>query len=74
MHLHSQAGGRLRWVAESSMFVPDGAAPGLTSVGACAGVFVREAAVEHAAQAGRALARAERAPCRRWAAPASVRR
>ena len=62
VHLHSQAGGRLRWVAESAMFVPDGAAPGLTSVGACAGVFVREAAVEHAAQAGRALARAERAP------------
>jgi len=56
VHLHSQAGGRLRWVAESAMFVPDGAAPGLVSVGACAGVFSREAAALHAAEVGRALA------------------
>jgi len=41
--LHSQAGGKLR-LAESAMFVPDGAAPGLVSVGACAGVFAREPA------------------------------
>ena len=56
VHLHSQAGGKLRWLAESSMFVPDGHAPGLVSVGACAGVFARDAAVEHAADVGRALA------------------
>jgi len=34
VHLHSQAGGKLRWLGESAMFVPDGAAPGLVSVGA----------------------------------------
>ncbi|MDE1922153.1 MAG: (2Fe-2S)-binding protein, partial [Gammaproteobacteria bacterium] len=56
VHLHSQAGGRLRWLAESSMFVPDGNARGLVSVGACAGVFGREAAAQHAADVGRALA------------------
>jgi sarcosine oxidase subunit alpha len=58
VHLHSQAGGRLRWIEESAMFVPDGSAPGLVSVGACAGVFARAAAVSHAAEVGRALARA----------------
>ena len=26
VHLHSQAGGKLRWLAEGAMFVPDGAA------------------------------------------------
>jgi sarcosine oxidase subunit alpha len=40
------------------MFVPDGALPGLVSVGACAGVFTRAAAVSHAADVGRSLARA----------------
>src|SRR5438094_250125 len=43
VHLHSQAGGKLRWVPESAMFVPDGTAPGVASVGACAGVFARGA-------------------------------
>jgi sarcosine oxidase subunit alpha len=62
VHLHSQAGGKLRWVAESAMFVPDGAAPGLTSVGACAGVLSREAAVSHAAAVGEALARGQAPP------------
>ncbi|TLZ24740.1 MAG: sarcosine oxidase subunit alpha family protein, partial [Gammaproteobacteria bacterium] len=57
VHLHSQAGGKLRWVAESAMFVPDGAAPGLTSVGACAGVLAHAPAVSHAAEVGEALAR-----------------
>src|SRR2546421_323039 len=57
VHLHSQAGGKLRWLAESAMFVPDGAAPGLTSVGACAGVLARAPAVSHAAEVGEALAR-----------------
>jgi len=56
VHLHSQAGGKLRWLEDAAMFVPDGHAPGLVSVGACAGIFDREAAVEHAAQVGRALA------------------
>jgi sarcosine oxidase subunit alpha len=56
VHLHSQAGGKLRWLDDAAMFVPDGHAPGLVSVGACAGIFDREAAAEHAAQVGRALA------------------
>ena len=58
VHLHSQAGGKLRWLAESAMFVPDGAAPGgLASVGSCAGVFARGAVLEHAGRVGEALAR-----------------
>jgi sarcosine oxidase, subunit alpha len=56
VHLHSQAGGKLRWLDESAMFVPE-AVPGLASVGACAGVFARDAAVRHAQEVGRALAR-----------------
>jgi sarcosine oxidase, subunit alpha len=62
VHLHSQAGGKLRWVEESSMFVPDGAAPGVWSAGACAGIFDRAAAVKHATELGRALARGETPP------------
>ncbi len=62
VHLHSQAGGRLKWVEESAMFVPDGHAPGLFSVGACAGLFDRAAALEHAMEVGRALARGETPP------------
>jgi len=58
VHLHSQAGGKLQWSDESAMFMPDGALPGLVSVGACAGVFTRAAAASHAADVGRALARA----------------
>lgn len=57
VHFHSQAGGRLRWLEEESMFVPDGAAPGLVSVGACAGVFSVDLAAEHAAAVGTAIAR-----------------
>ncbi len=57
VHLHSQAGGKLRWLEESAMFVPDGAAPGVWSAGACAGIFSRDAAVNHAAELGFALAR-----------------
>src|ERR1700730_14807080 len=56
VHLHSQAGGKLRWLGESAMFVPDGAAPGLVSVGACAGVFARGPAVSHAGETAEALA------------------
>ncbi|HUE48746.1 MAG TPA: 2Fe-2S iron-sulfur cluster-binding protein [Steroidobacteraceae bacterium] len=62
VHLHSQAGGRLRWLPESAMFVPDGPAPGVVSVGACAGVFAHEAAVSHAAAVGEALARGHTPP------------
>ncbi|HUA90162.1 MAG TPA: glycine cleavage T C-terminal barrel domain-containing protein, partial [Steroidobacteraceae bacterium] len=62
VHLHSQAGGRLRWVSECAMFVPDGGAPGLMSVGACAGVFGPEAALAHASATGTALARGEAPP------------
>jgi sarcosine oxidase subunit alpha len=62
VHLHSQAGGRLRWLDAEAMFVPDGAAPGVTSVGACAGVFNREVARAHAAAVGEALARREAPP------------
>jgi sarcosine oxidase subunit alpha len=57
VHLHSQAGGKLRWLPDAAMFVPDGSAPnGLVSVGACAGIFDRETALNHAADVGRALA------------------
>jgi sarcosine oxidase subunit alpha len=55
VHLHSQAGGRLRWLEDAAMFVPDGAAPGLVSVGACAGMFDATSAMAHAAEVGRAL-------------------
>jgi sarcosine oxidase subunit alpha len=57
VHLHSQAGGKLRWVEESAMFVPDGLAPGVFSIGSCAGVFSLDAAMNHAAEVGRAVAR-----------------
>ena len=57
VHLHSQAGGTLRWIEEAAMFVPDGTGPGIVSVGACAGVFARPAAVEHAREIGEAAAR-----------------
>lgn len=67
VHLHSQAGGRLRWLDDGAMFVPDGAAPGLFSVGACAGVFGRDAAIAHASAVGAALARGTAVP----AAPVS---
>jgi len=62
VHLHSQAGGKLRWLAEEAMFVPDGSAPGLVSVGACAGVFNHEVARAHAVAVGEALARGHPAP------------
>src|SRR5204862_4284069 len=62
VHLHSQAGGTLRWVAGSAMFVPDGAAPGLTSVGSCARVLAHAPAVSHAAEVGEGLARGHMPP------------
>jgi sarcosine oxidase subunit alpha len=62
VHLHSQAGGKLRWVEESAMFVPEGAAPGVWSAGACAGIFDRDTVASHAAELGRALAQRRAAP------------
>ncbi|MBV8146075.1 MAG: sarcosine oxidase subunit alpha family protein, partial [Gammaproteobacteria bacterium] len=62
VHLHSQAGGRLRWLEREAMFVPEGAAPGLVSVGACAGMFDRESAGAHAAAVGEAVARGSPPP------------
>lgn len=62
VHLHTQAGGRLRWLEEPAMFVPEGVASGVTSVGACAGAFARAAAVRHAAEVGEAVARGRDAP------------
>jgi len=62
VHLHSQAGGKLRWLEQEWMFVPDGTAPGVASVGACAGAFARAAAVSHAGEVGEALACGRAAP------------
>jgi sarcosine oxidase subunit alpha len=62
VHLHSQAGGKLLWLDEAAMFVPDGAAPGVWSAGACAGIFHRDTALNHAAELGRALALRQAAP------------
>jgi sarcosine oxidase subunit alpha len=62
VHLHSQAGGRLRWVDDSAMFVPEGAPPGIWSAGACAGIFARDTVVNHAAELGTALARGSAPP------------
>jgi sarcosine oxidase, subunit alpha len=62
VHLHSQAGGKLRWLDESAMFVPDGTAGELYSVGACAGVFELDAALNHAAAVGTALGRRSAVP------------
>jgi sarcosine oxidase subunit alpha len=62
VHLHSQAGGRLRWLPAEAMFVPDGAAPGLVSVGACAGVFNHEVARAHATAVGEAVASGQPPP------------
>lgn len=39
VNLHSMAGGKLRWVAESSMFVPVPGVPDFESIGVCAGDF-----------------------------------
>lgn len=57
VHLHSQAGGKLRWIEESAMFVPDGPAPGVFSVGTCAGIFSLDVALNHASEVGSAVAR-----------------
>jgi sarcosine oxidase, subunit alpha len=52
VNLHSMAGGKLRWIEESSMFVPDRPLPGVVPVGACAGSFDLDQALQHAASTG----------------------
>jgi sarcosine oxidase, subunit alpha len=52
VNLYSMAGGKLRWVDEASMFVPDRPVAGVAVVGSCAGVFNLEAALEHAEAVG----------------------
>jgi len=51
--LWSQAGGRLQWQGESAMFVPFSGPAGVTVVGACAGLFDLDAALQHADEVGR---------------------
>lgn len=53
VNLYSQAGGNLKWLNGSSMFVPDRLLPGVAVVGACAGVFDLDAALSHADAVGR---------------------
>ena len=53
VHLYSMAGGKLRWVDEAAMFVPERVLNGIASVGACAGVFDAAHALEHAEAVGR---------------------
>jgi sarcosine oxidase subunit alpha len=52
------AGGKLRWVEDASMFVPERAVDGIASVGSCAGVFDPHRAIDHAAAVGRGEAAA----------------
>jgi sarcosine oxidase subunit alpha len=51
--LHSQAGGGVQWDPTSSMFIPSRLAHGVDMVGACAGAFDLDAALEHARETGR---------------------
>jgi sarcosine oxidase subunit alpha len=53
VNLYSMAGGKLRWNDDASMFVPDLPLKGIESVGACAGAFELELALEHADAIGR---------------------
>ncbi|MEI8031426.1 MAG: 2Fe-2S iron-sulfur cluster-binding protein [Comamonadaceae bacterium] len=53
VNLYSQAGGSLKWLDESAMFVPDRLLPGIAVVGACAGAFDLDAALAHADHVGR---------------------
>jgi len=58
VNLYSMAGGKLRWVEDASMFVPERAVDGIASVGSCAGVFDPHRAIDHAAAVGRGEAAA----------------
>lgn len=55
VNLYSQAGGALRWVDEASMFVPSRRLAGVAVVGAAAGVFELDRALDHADQVGRTV-------------------
>ncbi|MGH8030855.1 MAG: 2Fe-2S iron-sulfur cluster-binding protein [Luteimonas sp.] len=55
VHLHSMAGGKLRWVDEAAMFVPERPLAGLAMVGTCAGAFALDSALEHAEVIGRSV-------------------
>ena len=53
VNLYSMAGGKLRWIDDASMFVPDLDVPGVSMVGACAGIFAPDAVLRHAEAIGR---------------------
>ena len=53
LSLYSQAGGSLRWLDDAAMFVPARDLPGVSVVGAAAGIFDLDAALDHAAAVGR---------------------
>jgi sarcosine oxidase, subunit alpha len=55
VNLYSMAGGKLRWIQDAAMFVPDRALTSIELVGACAGVFDRVRALEHADAIGRGI-------------------
>lgn len=52
VHLHSQAGGRLRHDESVGAFLPDGARQRVRSAGACAGTFTTSDCLRYGAQAG----------------------
>ena len=52
VNLYSMAGGSLRWDERASMFVPAKPLTGFEMVGACAGAFEFDAALEHADRIG----------------------
>lgn len=54
VHLHSHAGGKLRFEEAIAAFVPDGAHDACWSAGACNGRFTHEAAIADGRFAGRA--------------------
>jgi len=52
VNLYSMAGGALRWNDGAAMFVPSRQLAGIELVGACAGAFDTEAALDHARRVG----------------------
>jgi sarcosine oxidase subunit alpha len=52
VNLYSQAGGSLRWLTESAMFVPRTHLAGVAVVGACAGLFTLDSALAQAERVG----------------------
>jgi sarcosine oxidase subunit alpha len=75
VHLHSMAGGRLRWDDTASMFLPAQAPEGIDSVGACAGVFDFTAALgEIERLAGERERLADQLTAEAWSAAAEITR